>query len=248
MKIEIVTFVNTYRNEKSRYKKCIDSQREWAELHDMKYSVIEYTAEKSLNNNWEFYCNYFDLEKETGIHYLGILPSVMILNKHENPFKDISWDGILVNSMSYPSFYLSTKVDDEYLLETINHSKLFKETPKSFPMLGLRVMLCKTVNYIVEYDALNVGIPYIQGLSTGMEMHLDTNKSGIVEVSYSPRELKDEQFYQPGDFAVNIPFKNSFTNVYIKEFTFIKKQIDKIMKLGKSLEKDLSNEKSNMGS
>jgi hypothetical protein len=81
-----------------------------------------------------------------------------------------------------------------------------------------------------------------------MEMHLDTNKEGIVEVSYSPRLLEDDQFYRPGDFAVNIPFKNNFGKAYIIEFSRIKKQIDKIMKLGKSLEQDLSYEKGNLGS
>jgi len=239
MKIEVVTFINTHKNQAGLYKKCIDTQREWAELHGMGYHVFEYTESGKVNDEWEFYCNYFNMTKEEGTHYLGILPSVMILNTHKNPFKDIHWDGILINSLSHPSFFLSTRITDVNLVETVNHSKLFKNTPSSFPMLGLRVIFSKTVDYVVEYKDLHVGIPYIQGLSSGMEMHLDTNKDGIIEVSYSPRLLDDEQFYQPGDFAVNIPFKNGFKKAYIKEYSLVKKQIDKIMKIGKSLENDL---------
>lgn len=248
MKIEVVTFVNASTKHAQKYKKCIDSQREWAELHGMRYSVLEYTSKDDLSNDWDFYINYFNMEKDHEVYYLGILPSVMILNKHENPFKDIEWDGILVNSATYPSFYFSKKVQDHLLLDTIQHSMFFKDTPSSTPMLGLRIIICKTLNYVIEHDDVHIGMPYIQGLSSGMEMHLDTNKEGLVEVSYSPRLLDDEQFFQPGDFAVNIPFRNGFGREYIKQFSFVKKQIDKIMKLGKSLEEDLSHEKSNLGS
>lgn len=248
MKIEVVTFVNASTNHARKYKKCIESQEEWAELHGMKHRVLEYSSKNDLLNDWDFYINYFNMDKDSGVYYLGILPSVMILNKHENPFKDVEWDGILINSASYPSMYFSQKIEDPLLLETIQHSMLFKDTPNSTPMLGLRIIMCKTFNYVVEYGNPHVGMPYIQGLSSGMEMHLDTNKEGLVEVSYSPRLLDDEQFFQPGDFAVNIPFRNSFSKEYIKQFLLVKKQIDKIMKLGKSLEEDLSHEKSNLGS
>jgi hypothetical protein len=248
MKIEVVTFVNATVKDARKYKKCIDSQREWAELHGMTYRIFEYSSDDYLKNDWEFYINYFNMDKEDDTYYLGILPTVMILNKHENPFKDIEWDGILVNSATYPSFYFSKKVEDQMLQKTIQHSMLFKDTPSSTPMLGLRIIICKTIDYVIEHDDVHIGMPYVQGLSSGMEMHLDTNKEGLVEVSYSPRLLDDEQFFQPGDFAVNIPFGSAFGREYIRQFLFVKKQIDRIMKLGKSLEKDLSNEKSNLGS
>jgi hypothetical protein len=248
MKIEVVTFVNISTNHARKYKKCLDSQREWAQLHGMGYNVFEYASKTDLQNDWEFYINYFNIIREDGIYYLGILPSVMILNKHENPFENIQWGGIVVNSCTNPSFFMSPNITDSYLLETIMFSKLFKDTPMSFPMLGLRIIICKTIDYVIEYKDLHVGMPYIQGLSSGMQLHLDTNKEGTVDVSYSPAVLEDEQFYRPGDFAVNIPFRNNFTKAYIKEFSLIKRQIDKIMKIGKSLEQDLSYEKGNLGS
>ena len=126
MRIEVVTFVNATVKDAKKYKKCIESQREWAEYHGMTYRIFEYFSDDYLKNDWEFYINYFNMDKEEGVYYLGILPTVMILNTHENPFKDIEWGGIVVNSLTYPSFFFSAKIEDFVLSKTIEHSMLFK--------------------------------------------------------------------------------------------------------------------------
>jgi hypothetical protein len=110
-------------------------------------------------------------------------------------------------------------------------------------MLAIYVLSCKVNNFIHELPQARAGYPYIQGLSSGMEMHLDTNKDGEVLVSYNPVELNDSRFYQPGDFAVNLNLYDiNLTKGYITEFLKVKDQIKRIMKIGKSLENDLNNE------
>jgi hypothetical protein len=242
MERSIVTFVE--RSELNLYKKCIKSQQEWAEFHGVEHRVIIYEAGKKDNRDWEFYCNYIDYvnAQESGT-FIGILPSVMILNKHTNPFDFDVKESFYVNDANHPSVFILKKPTDSTIILELENSKKFKETPHSFPMLGIFVLSCKVNNFIFELPETRAGYPYIQGLSSGMEMHLDTNKDGEVLVSYNPAKLDDSRFYQPGDFAVNLNlYDKNLTKGYITEFLKVKDQIKRIMKIGKSLENDLNNE------
>jgi hypothetical protein len=241
MKIVVVSFINTQNFESRRYKKCIESQKEWASFHGMEYRLIEYSAKITKNRYWDFYCNYFDLEKAEDVYYLGLLPSVMILNKTENPFSRISWEGLVVNSITNPSFFLSKKSTNPSINEAITHSKSFTNIESNELNLGLVVISSMTYNYVLEFSDIHIGVPYIQGFISKMDMYLDTNKSNEVSISYTQNPLDADEFYHPGDFAVNIPHNNLFTKAYIKEFSLIKKQIDKINKIGDSLRKYIHN-------
>jgi hypothetical protein len=238
----IITFVE--QSELSLYNQCIKSQQEFAELHGIEHRVISYSAEKKDNRDWEFYCNFIDYvnSQESGT-FIGILPSVMILNKYANLFDFDIKESLYVNDTNYPSVFILKKPTDSNIIFELEKSKKFKETPHSFLKLAIFVLSCKVNNFIFELPDARAGYPYIQGLSSGMEMHLDTNKDGKVLVSYNPVELSDSEFYQPGDFAVNVNlYDKNLTRGYITEFLKVKKQIDRIMKIGKSLEIDLNNE------
>lgn len=240
--MELITFIE--QSEINLYKECIKSQQEWAKFHGLQHRTMLYSAKKKQNKHWEFYCNFIDYvnSHESGT-FIGILPSVMILNKYTNPINLEVEESFYVNDVNHPSIFILKKPTDSNTILELDNSKKFKETPHSFPMLAIYVLSCKVNNFIHELPQARAGYPYIQGLSSGMEMHLDTNKDGEVLVSYNPVELNDSRFYQPGDFAVNLNLYDiNLTKGYITEFLKVKYQIKRIMKIGKSLENDLNNE------
>ena len=80
----IITFVD--QSELSLYNECIKSQQKWAKFHGMEHKIVLYSVKKKQNKHWEFYCNFIDYvnSQESGT-FVGILPSVMVLNKYTNP-------------------------------------------------------------------------------------------------------------------------------------------------------------------
>jgi len=245
MKKKILTFVNLLNKDNIVFKKCINSQKEWAEFHGLEFNIYEYSEhENKGSKEWNFYNKYIDfiLDKadDPDCIYIAITPYTLILNKYINPFDVINTGGLHLNSIDFPSIYATTVEDNEFIRMTLEHSKLYSTTPKSHPRLALNVIDCKIRNYIYEIDNLHIGFPFVQGVSTGMEIHLDTFKDGSIGPSYTPKSIDDDAFYKVGDFAVNVLSTNiNLTKGFITEFSHMKKRIDTVMRDSTSLIKDL---------
>lgn len=244
MKKQIFTFVNLLNKENVVFKRCIDSQKEWAEFHGLEFNIYEYSENNLGDKEWNFYNKYIDfmIDDANDIEclYIGITPYTLILNKYINPFDVINSGGLHLNSIDFPSVYATTIEQNKFIRMTLDHSKLYSTTPKSHPRLALNVLDCKVKNYIYEIDNLHIGFPFIQGVSTGMEIHLDTFKNGTIGPSYTPKSIDDDMFYKVGDFAVNVLSTNiNLTKGFIKEFSQMKKRIDTVMKDSENLLEDL---------
>ena len=245
MKKKILTFVNLLNKDNIVFKKCINSQKEWAEFHGLEFNIYEYSEEEvEASKEWNFYNHYIDFmlnnADDEECLYIGMTPYTLILDKYINPFEVINSGGFHLNSIDFPSIYASKVEDNEFIRMTLEHSKLYSNTPKSHPRLALNVIDCKVLNYIYEIDNLHIGFPFVQGVSNGMEIHLDTFKDGTIGLSYTPKSIDDDMFYKVGDFAVNVLSTNgNLTKGFITEFIQMKKRIDTVMKDSASLINDL---------